>query len=326
MLPITNTEELHGQLSILDGWYERLGEAGQDFIRTLKAIGTHEIYDPDYIPIAAFHGVGLTTFTNAVVNGPRAVANSLHRLFSIRTHEAVHAIQAFVAPVIHADPVSKRSHVILCPRDYIKLELLKERGAYGGQALFDTLIHRLDTGKSEKISFKFSALADPENAGEIERIKSHMRREVDDLFARDDSDIARHYIGHALDRFEDAMRTDRAEELRSGALRFVRMDEEDIAAVGDGFVINTLVDGEGAVLREYLDAMTLPIEYEVRVRALNKLLGIAEENELLTFGQALAQAGSDKIAFATASIIGDPGVPILRRPGQTPPPLASVPL
>lgn len=322
MLPVESTEDLRRELAFIDTWYDRLGEAGRDFIGTFKKIACADYYDPQADSIAAYYGVGLTKLTNAIIFGSQAVASDQESLFSIRTHEAIHALQAHVCAAIHADPVNKRSHVMLCPRDYIKLEELKERSAYGGQFLFTGLIHQLETGERKSVNFKIYDLP-PEAEASIENIKRSMREKVDAVLGRDGGSLKDYYNEKALARYEEAMATDRAEELAHRDLVFARLEPEDIAAAGDGFTLNMFTNSEGSVLQTFMNDVPLSPELEARVRALNARLGITDEHSLPTFGQALAETGSDREQFLIASVTGAPSVPIIgpsRRqlPGPSP--------
>ncbi len=312
MLPITTHEELRAHAAILDGWYDRLGEAGRDFIETYKRLGTGEYYDPEHDAIACFLGVGLTKVTNAIIYGPRAVAHNMEQLFSFRTHEIIHAFQAHILAATHADPVNARSNIVLCPRDFIRLEELKERGAYAGQFLFASLMHDLETGARESVNFKIHDLP-PEAERSIENMKQRMRDMVDGVMRRDNNDLKKQYNEQMLARFEEAAATDRKDDIAQGRLRFVRLEEEDIAAAGDGFILNIFTDGEGNVLPAFLKDVPLSPELEARVQILNKLLGITDESQLPTFGEALQAEGLDREAFITASITGKPGVPITKQ-------------
>lgn len=318
MLPVESTDDLRRELAFIDTWYDRLGEAGRDFIGTFKKIACDDYYDPQADSIAAYYGVGLTKLTNAIVYGAQAVANDQESLFSIRTHEAIHALQAHVCAAIHADPVNKRSHVMLCPRDYIKLEELKERSAYGGQFLFTGLIHQLETGERKSVNFKIYNLP-PEAEQSIENIKRNMREKVDTVLGRDNDSLKDYYNEKALARYEEAMATDRAEELARGELVFARLEPEDIAAAGDGFTLNMFIDSEGGVLQTFMNDVPLSPELEARVQALNTLLGIQDENDLPAFGQALAEAGSDREQFLIASITGAASVPVISSTRKPPP-------
>ena len=311
MLPITTHEELHAQLAILDVWYDRLGEAGRDFIETYKTLGTGEYYNAANEPIACFLGVGLTKFTNAILYGPRAVAHGMEELFSFRTHEIIHALQAHMLAATHADPVNARSNIVLCPRDFIQLEELKERGAYAGQFLFTTLIHDLETGTRESVNFKIRDLP-PEAEKSIESMKQRMRDMVDGVMRRDDNDLKNQYNEQMLARYEEAAATDRKDEIGRGEIQFVRLEEEDIAAAGDGFILNIFTDGEGQVLPAFMQPVPLSPELEARVQALNRLLGITDESLLPTFGEALRAEGLDRENFITGSITGQPGVAITK--------------
>ncbi len=301
-------------LESIDALYGRMGEGGRDLVRTFRAIGTPEFYDPGYDEVGAFHGFSLSGFLNKSVFGPRALRGE-REFLSIRTHEIIHAIQHFVLAATHADPVNGRSSIALCPRDMVKLEELKERSAYAGQYLFETLYDGLVAGR--EVTFTLSDWTPEEEQG-MEEVKANMRASVASMMDEDDRKVKRIYNGDILDRYEKAIAA-RRDELERGEMRFVRLEDEDIAAAGDGFVLNIFTDAEGNVLREFLRDVELTPAQEARVRKLNEILGI-DENALPTFGQALADAGTDREQFMIASITGAPSVSILGPPQPLPPP------
>jgi hypothetical protein len=321
MLPVDSDDSLREQLTILDGWYDKLGDAGKNFKKALKIIGTYEHFNPQYNGAGAYYGVGSVQFINTIAYGPRAVAGGLSQLFNLRTHEGIHAVQAFVSAAVHASPLSTRTTVMLCPRDFIKLNELAERGAYSGALLFSYLLDRVEASGYDNPIFSNERLADDANRPLVEQKRQELRDIADAIMNMDEFSLKNEYNERALTRYEAAMATSRAAELADGKLRFVQLEEEDIAAIGNAFTLNPFTDNDDHVLKTFMDPVPLSPEIEARLQALNARLGIEDESRLPTFGQALAEAGSDREQFLIASITGAASVPVLGPP-QRPPGLA----
>lgn len=279
--------------------------------------------DAPYFAAFASYSYSSGGFLNTISMTPAALARE-RDLFSTFAHEGVHALQNAHCAAFHALPQNPRTGIMLCPRDYIYLRELCERDAYAKGCLADMALEgwRRKTGGPETpfkelangvmhLAFALQSGGSLENAlaAAGEKILAARRLAIGSAAMEEDEDI-RAPDGSICykDRYNRQALVDhatltqiRADDLAEGRLVFVRLEPEDIIALGGAFGPNPFTDENGA-LRAGLETPTpLHPANEELVQVLNHMLGIEDEDALPSFGQALAARGIDRDAFLWAA-------------------------
>lgn len=306
MLSVRNDNDLNRELAVTDDRYERLGEIGQDFLATMKAVRPVEHVNPEHEGVATYYGVGRTRLMNKIVYGPDALIDQ-NRLFAVRTHEMIHAFQVHIAAAAHADPYR---HVALCPRDSIWLEHLKELSAYGGQLLFGTLSHYERKGISKNFNVRVRNLSEKDMES-LSHLRDVMRDSALDAMNSEIDNINRwdYYADNALRRYEEAVE-DRGDDWPV----FVRLEPEDIRDIGNAFILNPFTDDNDNVLPQFMTPPSLPPELQERLDHLNRRLGLTHHEDIPLFGDVLKGQGLTRREFLDRSINSPPTSPPRRGP------------
>lgn len=269
---------LRGTLNGLSGLYARLGIIGARFLQDFAATGCVESVDLQLSARASFQAHHRTQgFINKIFYSVGVLPDEA-ALFSSRTHEAIHAIQFSRAAAAHATPFNAAAKIMLCPRDAVLLEELKERDAFSKQWLLDKMAN--DPG--------YAAL-DP---GALEQdLREHAACVLQSLRWNDAMSFLDYYRGKALDEYETVMA---ARHEAEPDLVYVRLEPEDILSIGGSLRLQSFDAGWSSV--------PLTPEQETRLAALNRVFGIDDEGNLPTLGQALRMRGTDRAAFLAASL------------------------
>ncbi|MGZ9108930.1 MAG: hypothetical protein ACXW4B_08945 [Micavibrio sp.] len=274
---------LRDELRGLSGLYQRLGNFGSRFLREFAALGCAESIDLQLSARASFQAHHTTKgFINKIIYST-AVLDDVEALFSSRTHEGIHAIQFGRSAAAHATPFNVGTKIMLCPRDAVLLEELKERDAFAKQRLLDKMLTD-DRYAASNVTFLENELQD------------YARTILRTLQWNDEMTFLDYYRGKAMGEYETRMASRHKAE---GDIVYVRLEPEDILGIGDSLGLHSFGTSPA-------DAMTwqrpLTAAQETRLDALNRTLGIADERVLPTLGQALAGQGLTRTSFLRQSL------------------------
>ena len=269
-----------------------LGTIGADLITAFKASHCRETIDVRYIGLAHYTSYSLNEnsggFINEIIYGPSA-QEDLVRLYSAKVHEATHALQKVYCPALHATPFNRSSNIIICPEDWVKLQILCERDAYTKQALFNSLLARdleevADLTKNDPVSVETFNLMRANGAPLADILTQVAEVALEKSFYWDDAasvyQFKDHYQDFILENYDAGI------SLRdvNAPIEFVRVDVSDLAAVG----INI---GPSRFTLAYVQALfdnALDLKPEVQdsLNALNSRLGITDKRQLRSFQDA----------------------------------------
>jgi len=274
---------LRDELNGLSDLYTRLGVLGSRFLQEFAATGCGESIDLQLQARASFQAHHTTKgFINKILYST-TVLDDIKALFSSRTHEGVHAIQFGRSAAAHATPFNVGAKIMLCPRDAVLLEELKERDAFAKQLLLDKILTD-DRYAASGIRFFENEL------------QGYARTILRKLQWNDEMTFLDYYRGKAMGEYETRMKDRHKAE---GDIIYVRLEPEDILGVGDSLGLHSFGTSPA-------DAMTwqrpLTPDQEARLEALNQALGIRNEGGLPTLGQALAAQGLTRASFLARSL------------------------
>lgn len=305
-------EKLQHELAILDGWYEQAGPLGRAFKEALAKTAVPEIIDAG-ISDGLVHAVfqmsydGKNKFRQAIHYLPE-VFDDREEFFSTRTHEGTHAIQAFRAACLHANPATKSDYkIFLRPRDMAWAWELMEKDAYAKAAMMYVQFGVAMNGAPIRPDLN-------PDGPDLQRMAIKIVKKIMDAMITADTQNApalsakEYYNRAALQPYEtyaDLLEKIRAQTGRPSAIQamkkhgfavptYVRLEPRDIADIGASFGPNLFLFGtEG----EEFSAPELSPAIESLVRSLNERLEIEDEENLPPFGAALEQKGLDRSEF-----------------------------
>jgi hypothetical protein len=117
------------------------GAVGAILLAALGQSGCTENFDPDFAHDGGYYGHsfigGAAVYPNEICYGPTALA-SPQKFLCKRFHEAVHALQSALAPVLHAHPANA-AEAVLCPEDFLLCLEVMERDAYAKESWLSSL-------------------------------------------------------------------------------------------------------------------------------------------------------------------------------------------
>lgn len=274
---------LHDELNGLSGLYSRLGLVGRRFLQDFAATSCAESVNLQLSARASFQAHHTTKgFINKILYSTN-VLDDVKALFSSRTHEGIHAIQFGFSAAAHATPFNVGSKIMLCPRDAVLLEELKERDAFAKQRILDKMLAD-DRYAASNMNFFESEL------------QGYARTILRRLQWNDEMNFLDYYRGKAMGEYEIRMADRHKAE---GDIVYVRLEPEDILGIGDSLGLHSFGTSPA-------DAMTwrrpLTPDQETRLDALNRTLDITDEGGLPTLGQALQAQGLTRAAFLARSL------------------------
>ena len=312
----TENEKLQGILTVLDGWYDQSGALGREFKAALARTGVPETIVaewPDqhaqaYFTMRRGQDDG---FQQAIEYAPYMTEVS-EDLFSVRTHEGTHALQAFRAACIHAHPAgSNNNKIYLRPRDKIWVWELMEKDAYAKACLLGTQFYVHSAGKAANPELLPGSVSLQRKT--IEIVKKLLDADMVPATEHEPALSGKEFYNRAaLAEYEDyaaIMAQIREKTGAASALQmmkkhkspipvYVRLELQDIADIGASFgpdLFNEEVCGPDFA------KLTLSPHMEAVVKSLNERLEIEDEESLPTFGAALAQNRLDRADFLALS-------------------------
>ena len=276
---------LQGAITRLDTHYDKIGALGAAFRDEMKLVGCGEFVDTELPSRAAFHAHHLTLgFSNKIYYSAAALEMTAS-LFASRTHEGVHAFQFGRCAATHATPYNSGTKIILCPRDGVLLEELKERDAFAKQWLLQRLYEE-----------------DGYNAQSPEQLTQDLRRHADGILEsldwRQGYSFLDYYRDREIETYEGCMIR---RYMREPNLVFVRLAPEDIWVLGGALGVNSFGDTPADVASRP-NTHPLTAAQEGRITTLNRQLGIQDETVLPTLRQALLAGGSSPSQFLHRSM------------------------
>ena len=271
---------LQRAITRLDERYDQIGPLGKAFRDEMALIHCNEFVDPELPSRAAFHAHHLSQgFSNKIYYSPAALEMT-QSLFSSRTHEGVHAFQFGRCAATHATPYNGGSKIILCPRDGVLLEELKERDAFTKQWLLQRL--------HEEPGY---------NAAPLEQwtrdVRHYAAGILESMDRQQDYSFLDYYRDREIETYEGCMVR---RYMREPGLTFVRLALEDMWVVGGSLGINSFGDAPVDVAR-WANLRPLTPGQDGRIAVLNRQLGIADETALPTLRQALLAVGLTPAQF-----------------------------
>lgn len=274
----------------LDDWYDRLGFVGQQFKAEFSTTQCTEAIDLDVRSRAALNAhYFLHGFMNSISYN-KDVLDDPRELFSSKTHEAVHAIQFHRSAATHATAFNAHTKIVLCPRDAILLQELKERDAQSKQWLFNQMLD--DYLAAPDGSYVPPAVDVLESLlrGTARIILETTHRYDGQTFLESYRDMTiREYEGLLTDRHRD-----------EGDIIYVRLDPDDIIGVGDSLGLHSFGRNE-AEARQWMVSAPLTAAQEGRLSAVHRVLGLDEARVLPTLAEALQAQGLTRAGFVAHS-------------------------
>ncbi len=271
----------------LGSYYKQIGPLGDAFSREVALTGCGEFVDPELPARAAFHAHHLTQgFSNQIFYSPSALQTT-QGLFSSRTHEAVHALQFSRCAATHATPYNGASKIILCPRDGVLLDELKERDAFSKQWLLQRLYDEPGYNTQSPDQWK-------------QDLRQHAETVLESMNLRRGYNFRDYYRDREIESYEDCMVSRHQQEQ---GLTYVRLDAADLWMLGGALGLNTFGDTLGEASR-WRGLHLLTPGQEGRIAVLNQQLGIMQESTLPTLRQALMAQGTSRPLFMRQAICG----------------------
>lgn len=277
----------------LNPLYDRVGDLGRAFRAALAQTGCREITDAyrrDCVALFTAH-LEIDGFANTLIYGDRVFTNedghfatALEQTFDSRNHEGTHAIDFNRVAALHATPYNPHTRMILCPRDEILLMELKERNAIARSWLFHEILHG-----------RISAL---DKDAQEKALQNHAATVLETRMAGAGADVRpllHYYRDLSLREYE--MMVPRRLAQYNGDLRFVALEDEDIACLSDSLGVKSF--GGGPL--DFLNFRKTPLNAEESTRL------VAMERDFnvrapVPFSQALADAGLDRAGFLALSL------------------------
>lgn len=298
-----------------------LGNIGKDLCAAFRQAACPVFIDPEMKLLAvhtSFTYTGKTArsvYENTIYLSTRATAHGT-RHFSALVHEMTHATQTAHSAILHASPYNTATDIVLCPRDFITACERAEQDAYARQALFASLMLRARPDQKRSASNK-----DPVPVRIFETLRRRAPAPLDALRQATQYMLARpgYYSaqGHSVplaDSYHELALTAYAGIMESRLkepdlrLRFIRMEDEDILDIGRSYGPSLFGDGE-KLLPEFAQRPDLSPHNRALLAQLNARLGITDENDLPSFGAALAAQQMTRAEFLARSKRNTPSKP-----------------
>lgn len=304
---------LDNAIRTVDSWIggisdDDLGQVGEEFLDFLRKTGCQQRIDIYYNGAAhyvSFSYAHATGFANEMIYGP-AAEEDLSKLFASKVHEATHAMQKMRSAALHASPFNPNTQIVICPRDWLLLDERCEQDAYVKQAFFNSLLAK------ELPEVRRMSDADALSVKTFERIRLEAPSIQEALIQsarvalsksyywdnpKSDYTFQRNYHDTAMKNYKAGI------ELRKSKgehdLVYVRLEEEDIHAIGQSFGPNPF--GENALLPEFAVAPALGNDAQKTHAEILKTTGIKDEDELPTLSEILQRLGLTRRKFIEAS-------------------------
>ncbi|QQG36279.1 MAG: hypothetical protein HYS17_00350 [Micavibrio aeruginosavorus] len=304
---------LSNAIQTVDGWIAGITDADIGHIGSLfqqevglsgcrHEINIHHPNRAEYVSFSYRHSAG---FANHIIYGPSA-EEDLSKLFSSKVHEATHALQKMRSAALHASPFNPNTQIVICPGDWVILEERCEQDAYVKQALFNSLLakHLPEVRRmtdNDPLSVKTFERIRLDAANIHDTVIEAARQALAKSFYWDNPKaehrFQHHYHDYALKNYEAGMklRSDNGES----DLIFVRLEEEDILAIGDSCGPNSF--GNGRLLPEFAAKPKLTKAAQDKLDKIRGDLKLGDEEKLPTLGDILSRLGLTRRQFIEAS-------------------------
>ncbi len=299
---------------IATAWDPELGNIGRRFSEDVSKSGCREEIDLFLLHnVATFCAFSLYReamgFRNLIQYGALA-EEDLARLYTSMVHEKTHAVQLLHSAALHGSPFNPATRIIICPRDWVTLMERCEQDAFAKQGWFGSLvagdipeIRGMTRGQTLSVETFEEIRARSENVAqaltEAARTLLEKKYWLDD--PHNDETFRNYYHERALSGFKNAInaRLDRNET----DFIFVRIEPEDIEAIGNSCGPN--IFGENGILPEFSQGPVLNERDKKTLAGINAKLGIGNEDDLPTLGEALAKLGLSRREFIASSYGGE---------------------
>ncbi len=274
----------------LDEWYAKLGPVGQKFKSDFAATKCGEHIDLDIRARAALNTHHMTRGFLNTISYNRDVLDDARDLFSSRTHEGVHAIQYSQSAAAQATPYNCRVKIMLCPRDAILLQELKERDALSKQWLFDAMLD--DHLALPDGSYQPQSLAMLEAA-----LQNHARTILEKTNNFEGKTFLESYRDMTIRDYEGMMASRHQKE---GDIIYVRLDPDDVIEIGHNLGLHSF-GRNAAEAAEWMQSSPLTAVQEATLSAIHADLGLQSTAALPTLAEALQARGLTKAGFVAQS-------------------------
>jgi hypothetical protein len=299
-----------------DRWFKKLGCLGNDFIKVTNQLGLSQEINTAIPSAARYEYYSYPNgFLNKVKYGQKAF-DSPASVFYMKTHEIIHALQAHKTPAVHFTPYNPHTNYIICPKDMIVINELAEHDAY---AKHSWICSQLEEKQEE---LEFSLIKSPVRLSDFtETYRENLEYDEDTALNRSLQQAGFFAMNHVFASKNGGTKTLKEEEhnftidgyysvcayrqkMEPKKLpRIIRLDKEDIAAIGNSFGPNFFLDKNGELLETYSHFPNFDSELnEQKYFRLNEMLGFSDESELPTLTEALEEDGVCKESFIEQSI------------------------
>lgn len=309
-------ELIRNALRTTDQWIREiedpeLGNIGERFSADVERSGCKEEIDifhngiADYISFA--YGKTIRGFLNKIVCGP-AGEEDIAKLFSSKVHEKTHALQKMQSAALHGSPFNPDTKIIICPRDWVLLEERCEQDAYTKQALFNSILGQYlpemrEMTERDSLSIAVFDRIRARSPNIHEALVSASLQALGKSFYSDNPNspyqFRNHYHNHALNNFKAGM--EQRKKFGETEWVFVRVEPEDILAIGTSAGLNTFGQNRDTMLPIFLEHSNLQKDAQDKLNKLNEEFSITNELLLPTLGQVLASRGLTRAQFIESS-------------------------
>lgn len=235
-------------------------------------------------------------FINQLTYGPMA-EEDLGQLFTNMVHEKAHALQTKNCAALHANPYNRNTRIVLCPRDWLLIQEKAEQHAYVVQAFFASVIAKEFEEMRELTKYDVLSVDDVDT----------IRQQTFNL-AEARVEAARQALGKRMAPYDDGNRDTFYDSYHRESLKayktamttrwergdystiFVRLEAEDIAAIGETLGMNCF-GAEGVMDPDFETLAPLNEKNARALREMNHACGIVSESALPTLSEALASMG-----------------------------------
>lgn len=327
-LKTAQSTSLCAQLSAVDYAYGDLGSFGAKLKQAFTQTGcTEEINDTGLAEVKMEALASYNPREKKIYYSKKCEGMPFANLMEIRAHEVTHAIQYSTTPCAKASITNIKTNILLCPKDEILLHELMEWDAYfkgfkaralytcagqtgnlsdipSAQNIIDKVSDFLEGNRGERrnaynrhILTALNKYAI--NTATMKRCLSSTRLQAVNIFnqlAGQFKNFSPELLAGVKKDHEDLLQNI---DQTSASLQvtYARLEPEDIVALGNSFDINIFIDEKGRLKEKFSHLAPLSPKNKKLLDDTNAMLGIANEDSLPTFGEALAQKGLDRSAF-----------------------------
>jgi hypothetical protein len=277
-------EDLERRLAEYAGLLAKTGELGRTFATEFFATGCREMFQE-----TAIKGIAGCLFGREIGYTNEAMASTL-QFFETCTHERVHALQCHYSAATHAHSWNPHSPVMLCPRDWLWLKDAMERDAFSKSALICRLLAEAMPESADAIA-GISLGSDFLKMDEWSSMDTQLSALADVVFELQMEQGKPMSLGDWQHEYILQDYPSYIEKFRERGMSYVRLDKEDLLAVGGTLGVNCLGRPPDYLFTLVENPPVLTQANRLLLSELNAQLGMEDESRLPTLREGLAAHG-----------------------------------